>query len=60
MEKEKSIVRSTESGRLYIKTSDFFKQEDVKNMVDALMSSSIFKKIKERKRNAQAEEPAHL
>lgn len=61
MEKEKKIVKSTESGRLYIKTSDFFKQEDVRSMIDSLMDSSIFKSIKERKQTSQAkikEEPA--
>lgn len=45
--KGSKIIRSTDSGRLYIKTSDFFGQERVIHLIDKLMNSSVYKKIKE-------------
>ncbi|MGN6618525.1 MAG: hypothetical protein ACTHJ5_15230 [Ilyomonas sp.] len=43
------IIRSTESGRLYIENYDFFNQEKVKQMVEKLINSNVYKKIKQRK-----------
>jgi hypothetical protein len=51
--KEKSlddkIVKSTKEGRLYIKTSDFFKQVKVKQTVDVLLNSDLVKNIEIRR-----------
>jgi hypothetical protein len=44
-----SIIRSTEAGRLYITSEDFFGQDKVKKMVEDLINSPVYKKIKERK-----------
>lgn len=44
-----SIIRSTEGGRLYITSEEFFNQDKVKKMVEDLINSSVYKKIKERK-----------
>ncbi|WP_443943492.1 hypothetical protein ACJVDH_11210 [Pedobacter sp. AW1-32] len=52
MEKNKNfdnIIHSDSSGRLYIKSHDFFNQPKVREMVSAMMDSSIFKKITEDK-----------
>ena len=52
MEKKKymsAIIRSTESGRLYIESTDFFNQDRVKKMVKELVNSNLYKRIKERK-----------
>lgn len=43
------IIRSTESGRLYIENYDFFNQEKVKQMVEKLINSNVYKEIKQRK-----------
>ncbi len=40
------IIKSTESGKLYIETSDFFKQPKIISLIDKLMQSSVYKKIK--------------
>jgi hypothetical protein len=42
------IIHSDGSGKLYIKSSDFFRQEKVRDMVSAIMESNIFKKITKR------------
>ncbi|MEH3115911.1 hypothetical protein [Pedobacter terrae] len=39
------IIHADSSGKLYIKSPDFFAQPRVIEMVGALMQSSIFKKI---------------
>ncbi|MDQ0965548.1 hypothetical protein QFZ20_000951 [Flavobacterium sp. W4I14] len=47
------IIHSSCSGKLYIKSPDFFAQPRIKQMVGALMESSIFKKIeKDKTRNS--------
>ena len=43
------IIHANSSGKLYIKSPDFFAQPRIKNMVSALMESSIFKKIEKDK-----------
>ncbi|MCX2429767.1 MULTISPECIES: hypothetical protein [unclassified Pedobacter] len=43
------IIHSNSSGKLYIKSPDFFAQPRIKEMVGALMESSIFKKIEKDK-----------
>lgn len=48
--KKENIVKSTKEGRLYIKTSDFFKQEKVQQTVDDLLKSDIVKDIEARKK----------
>ena len=51
MSKErKDYIKSTESGRLYIETSDFFKQTKIQETVESLLNSDIIKKIDERKK----------
>jgi len=49
MTNKKDIVKSTESGRLFIEIHDFFNQPDVRKSIDNLMASSIFKNIKSKK-----------
>lgn len=44
-----SIIHSNSSGKLYIKSPDFFAQPRIREMVGALMESSIFKKIEKDK-----------
>lgn len=39
------IIHSDSSGKLYIKSNDFFSQPKVKQMVSSMMESNIFKKI---------------
>ncbi|MFM6975379.1 MAG: hypothetical protein ACKOW2_00815 [Sphingobacteriaceae bacterium] len=39
------IVQATPEGRLYISDADFFKQDEVVNTINALMQSSIYKRI---------------
>jgi hypothetical protein len=48
--KKQNIVKSTKEGRLYIKTSDFFKQEKIQQTVNDLLKSSIVKDIEARKK----------
>ncbi|MDQ0638813.1 hypothetical protein QF042_002378 [Pedobacter sp. W3I1] len=43
------IIHSSSSGKLYIKSPDFFAQPRIRQMVGALMESSIFKKIEKDK-----------
>lgn len=45
---EERFVRSTKEGRLYIKTSDFFKQKKVKETIHTLLKSDIIKEIDKR------------
>lgn len=44
-------VKSTESGRLYIETEDFFKQPKIQDTIKRLLNSDIVKGIEERKKN---------
>lgn len=46
---EKSIIRSTREGRLYIKTSDFFNQEKIIKIIKDLLESDIVKDIDKRR-----------
>lgn len=50
---EKSYVKSTREGRLYIPTEDFFKQDKIKKMVHKLMNSSVYKDIEKQKNNSK-------
>ena len=43
------IIHANSNGKLYIKSPDFFAQPRIKEMVGALMESSIFKKIEKDK-----------
>ena len=43
------IIHSDSSGRLYIKSPDFFSQPKVQQMVSSIMASNIFKKITKEK-----------
>lgn len=43
------IIHSDSSGKLYIKSNDFFSQPKVKQMVSSMMESNIFKKITKEK-----------
>jgi hypothetical protein len=44
-----NIIHSDSSGKLYIKSPDFFSQPKVKQMISSMMESSIFKKIEKDK-----------
>ena len=48
--KKENIVKSTKEGKLYIKTSDFFKQIKIQQTVNALLNSDIVKDIEARKK----------
>jgi hypothetical protein len=43
------IIHADSSGKLYIKSSDFFSQPKIQQMVNSMMESSIFKKIEKDK-----------
>ncbi|WP_162799884.1 hypothetical protein [Pedobacter jeongneungensis] len=43
------IIHADSSGKLYIKSPDFFAQPRIIQMVGSLMESSIFKKIEKDK-----------
>ncbi len=42
----KNFVKATKEGRLYIPTSDFFKQQKVKDLLEKLLDSPLYKEIK--------------
>lgn len=44
-----SIIHADSSGKLYIKSPDFFKLPKIQQMVNSMMESSIFKKIEKNK-----------
>ena len=46
-DKKENFVVATKEGRLYIKTSDFFKQTKIKDTNEKLKNSKIVKKIDE-------------
>ncbi len=55
-ERKNKFVKATKEGRLYIKTSDFFKQKDIKDTIKILLDSDLIKEIEERKlRKAELE-----
>jgi len=45
------IIQSDSSGKLYIKSPDFFNQPKIQQMVSSMMESNIFKKITKEKHN---------
>lgn len=47
---EPDIIHTTNEGRMYIKSSDFFKQEKVKVLIEKLENSSIFQEIEKHKK----------
>ena len=49
-DKKENIVKSTKGGKLYIETSDFFKQLKIKETVNDLLKSDIVKDIEGRKK----------
>ena len=48
-ERKNKFVKATKEGRLYIKTSDFFKQKDIKDTIKILLDSDLIKDIEKRK-----------
>jgi len=47
MSKESNnYIKSTSDGRLYIETEDFFRQQEIKDLIEKLMDSKLFKEIK--------------
>lgn len=55
-ERKNKFIKATKEGRLYIKTSDFFKQKDIKDTIKILLDSDLIKEIEERKlRKAELE-----
>ncbi len=51
-----NYIHATNEGRMYIKSSDFFKQEKVIELLAKLEDSSIYKELESRKK--QELEPA--
>jgi len=43
IKKDKDYITATKEGRLFIKTSDFFKQQKVKETIEQILKSSIYK-----------------
>lgn len=48
IDKNENFVVATKEGRLYIRTSDFFKQTKVKETIAKLKNSKIIKEIEEK------------
>ena len=55
--KKRNIVKSTKSGRLYIETTDFLKQNKIKDTIKLLLESDLIKNIDKKHRN---EQKAHI
>ncbi len=49
---KKQYIKATRDGKLYIKTSDFFKQKKVINTIKELLDSDIIKEIEEQQQKA--------
>jgi len=47
--KNKSYVKSTKEGKLYIETKDFFSSPKIQNTIKKLMESEVVKKLNSRK-----------
>lgn len=45
------IIQSDSSGKLYIKSPDFFNQPKIQKMVSSIMESTTFKRITKEKSN---------
>jgi len=45
-ENNNNYIKSTADGRLYITTKDFFRQQEIKEMIEKLMNSKLFQEIK--------------
>lgn len=52
--KQDNYVKATREGRLYIKTTDFFKQDKVRETITRLKNSTIVKEIDKKNRPAGA------
>ena len=50
-DKKENFLKATSEGRLYIKTSDFFKQLKIQQTIDTLLKSDLIKQIEERKKD---------
>lgn len=50
-----NIIQSTREGRLYIKTSDFFRQEKIQQIIHDLLDSDIIRQIDARKKGSNQE-----
>jgi hypothetical protein len=51
--KKGNIVKSTKSGRLYIETTDFLKQNKVQSTIELLLKSDLIKNIDRKHREEQ-------
>ena len=49
-DKKKNYIKATKEGKLYIETSDFFKQERIQNDIKDLLASELIKNIDNRKK----------
>ena len=49
--KKENYIKATKEGKLYIETSDFFKQDKIKKDIEELLSSEIIKNIDQRNIN---------
>lgn len=45
---ENPIVQATQSGKLFVEDSEFFKRPKIKDTIAKLLESSIYKQIKAR------------
>ncbi len=56
MEYKKNIVKSTKSGRLYIETIDFLKQDKIKETINFLLESDLIKSIEKKNKDKEVKE----
>lgn len=54
-ENTNKFIISTREGRLYIKTSDFFRQKEIKETIQRLLKSDIIKEIDKRNKKKSLE-----
>ncbi len=48
-ENDTDYVKATSSGKLYVDTLDFFKQEKIKKTIQTLLDSDIIKEVERHK-----------
>jgi hypothetical protein len=53
LKEDNKVIQSTDSGRMYIDTVDFFKQAKVQQMVKEMVKSDLYKNIVKQKSAAR-------
>jgi hypothetical protein len=56
----KEVLKSTNEGKIYIETEDFFELENVQDLITKMKHSTIFKSIQQRRRANKPGEPAYV